>query len=146
VRLASGTGLYREPERGNELAGNWPWMARGSIDKYPFRFALGEHRLFSEEATAPPGSDLSPIDHPCQDCDLIVQKGRFQVLDAVHPDEPGPAEFPREPRSAASLSVANGRVLHPLNISDIVDVAICIHDFGSHSDLQTENCIHAPQV
>jgi hypothetical protein len=60
----------------------------------------------------------------------------------VHPDEPRAAEIPREPGSAASLRVGDGRVLHPLNVGDVVDVAIGIHHFHSHSELQTKYRVH----
>src|SRR5262249_9156224 len=125
-----------------DLLGDWFWTTRCGVNKYPICFAFREYGLISNEAIAPQGPHLSPIRHPGQHGYLIIEERGFEVLDAVHPDEPCPALFPREPRSAASLGVADRRVLHPLNVSDTVDVAISIHNFGSHSDLQTKYRVH----
>ena len=124
------------------MLGNCFWTPGRGINKHPFRFALGEHSLISDEAIAPQRPDLSPIGNPGQDGYLVVQERRFQVFDAMHPNKPGTAEFPCELRSATSLRVGDGGVLHPLNVSHVVDMAMCIDHLGRDTEPQTKYRIH----
>jgi hypothetical protein len=39
--------------------------------------------------------------------------------------------------------VTDGGVLHPLDISDVVDVPMYVYYFSRDFDLQTENGVHA---
>ena len=115
---------------------------RPGIHKYPVRFPLRQHSFISHEPITPQRPHLSPIRHPRQHRDLVIHERRFQILDPVHPNEPRPAQLPRQSLSTTRLRMPNRRVLYPLNIRDVVDMPIRIHHFSSHSELQTKHRVH----
>ena len=44
--------------------------------------------------------------------------------------------------AAASNGVASGNILHPLDIRDVVDVAICIYHVRGDLKLDAKDCSH----
>ncbi len=55
----------------------------------------------------------------------------------MRPDDPGCAEGLGQASGATNCGMLDGRLLHPMHISDVVCVAVFIHYFRGYHEIET---------
>ncbi len=127
-----------------DLGRDRPGAAGKGINKYPIGFALGQHRAIgnADELVAAQRTDLAQVGNPGLHPEHVCGKRRAQILDAMRAHDPGCAARLRHPRAAGRLGVPHGRLLHPLYVGDVVDVAVRVHGAIRHFEFDLINCVH----
>lgn len=113
---------------------NTLWPPRLHINKYPVGFASGNELVViqTEKGVPPHGANPAHVVDPGNRLYPVALKGRPQVLDVVGARHPGGPVRLVHGLPANRVPVLHGKVLHPLDVLHVVDVAIPIDRFFVH--------------
>ena len=110
--------------------------SRLALYEYPVGFTASDHSVIgpAQKEVFPQRTRLAKIGNPGANHEAITRKCRLQILNMMTSHHPRCADLPGSIRTTGGIGVADGGILHPAQILDVIGMAIRVDGILGNKD------------